>query len=81
MLKYKFEDFCDEYGYSKEDFVEDESKYDEPLEPKYVYVSEDDENPFLGVGYGFGLYEIVGLGLDRFVTYQEMRHALRKGVR
>lgn len=41
-------------------------------EPMYVYLSDNEENPFVGVEYDDGRFSIVGLGMDSEVDYEEM---------
>lgn len=44
----------------------------EDNEPMFVYLSDDEENPYVGVEYDDGRFSIAGCGDDCEVSYEEM---------
>ena len=63
MSAYEYDDL--------EDVIIDNNK-----EPMFVYISEDEENPYVGVEYDDGSFSIVGCCTDCEVTFDEMRELL-----
>lgn len=71
IIRMSTHEFEDKYGTDLED-VSLKSRD----EVECVYVSEDDENPFVGCKYTDDKYSIVGCGKDVFCTYETMVYML-----
>lgn len=67
IIRMSTHEFEDKYGTDLEDV-----SLKTRDEVECVYVSEDDENPFVGCKYTDGKYSIVGCGKDAFCTYETM---------